>query len=831
MTDAIIDQRTATSPYLLAALEYAANGWYVVQGANVKEKRPLRGGDAWAGSTDPDVLLGWWTEQPSGLVGVSLGPSNLLVLDIDMHEDENGEIIDGFASFERLLEVLRIDWHELVSQTLVSRTGGGGLHFFFTAPDIEKEHLRRIIKWYPGVDILCGRSYTVLSPSIHPETGRQYVWEAKGRTPDQGPGPLPPKLMEKVCSALISRERHEDGTAASYATDAAELFRKGAAAGSRNNDLIRIVGWLRRRLAPGPDLHERIRQQVEIWRDRCTPPYRGSAEDLEFEKSFASALNLPHVDVVLPEWGRLTAIQHDGVTEIGEMSAEALARWAYPHLAPHLRYSREEGMIYRWRDAYWQAGGPRHEDIPRLLDELGFCATLRRSVETTTLRIVSEADSEKQQTAAQRIGKEWEAWRRRQVESKALISTAVRVASSDELGVSRQTWDSIPHLLHCVNGAVDLETGVLHPHDSSRMNWSLARAVFDPTLQGRDPVSALGLHTLSPAWAQMLGLVTQDEELQRYLQLAFGVSCFGDNRAKAMFILHGIANNGKTTLLNAVMAALGVSDRTYPLSGAGEYAAAVDKLVLCEAKGSNEQHPAGLAAALLCRMIVMSREYTSADRLRLEVVKAITGNEVISARFMRQDFFQLQARCTPWMATNEEVQLGAFDESIRTRIKPIELEGEIPPSHRRPISAVSGELATPDERTGLLTWLVLGARAAAEGQPALDRLEPAKVRESLSNMVFDQNTVLGWMDARAIALASGERPDLLGQFAQRLIVGTSVQILFHDYTMWAQAKGQVPVQQVAFTRRVQEALRINTSLKVRDTIDGERVRMLPLVLK
>jgi len=831
VTDAIIDQRTATSPYLLAALDYAARGWSVVQGANVKEKRPLRGGDAWAGSTDPDVLLGWWTEKPSGLVGVSLGPSNLLVLDIDMHEDENGDVIDGFASFERLLEVPRIDWYDLVSQTLVSRTGGGGMHFFFQAPDIEKEHLRRIIKWHPGVDILCGRSYAVLSPSIHPETGRQYIWEPKGRTPEQGPGPLPPKLLERVVSALISRERHEDGTSASYATDAAELFRRGSASGSRNNDLVRIVGWLRRRLAPGPDLHERIRQQVEIWRDRCTPPYRGSVEDLEFEKSFASALSLPHVDVVLPEWGRPTAIQHDGVTEIGEMSAEALARWAYPHLAPHLRYSREEGMIYRWRDAYWQAGGPRHEDVPRLLDELGFCGTMRRSVETTTMRIAGEATTEREQTNAARIGKEWENWRRRQVESKALISTALRVASSDELGVGRQTWDSIPHLLHCVNGAVDLETGVLHPHDSARMNWSLARAVFDPTLQGRDPVSELGLQTLGPAWHKMLGLVTQDEDLQRYLQLAFGVSCFGDNRAKAMFILHGIANNGKTTLLNAVMASLGVNDRTYPLSGAGAYAASVDKHVLCEARGNNEQHPAGLASALLRRMITMSQEYTPQDRLRLEIVKAITGNEVIAARFMRQDFFELQARCTPWMATNEEVQLGAFDESIRTRIKPIELEGEIPPDARRPISQVLTELSTPDERTGLLTWLVLGARAVVDGQPALDRLEPAKIGESLSNMVFDQDSVLAWIDARCVPVATGERPDLLSAFALREIKGSTVGVLFHDYTMWTQAKGIVPVTQVGFTRRVQSSLRINSSMKIRDTVDGERVRMLPLVLK
>lgn len=829
MPDSIIDQRAATSPYLLAALDYASRGWSIVQGSPV-DKRPLRGGDAWAGSTDPDQLLAWWEEQPSGLVGVSLGPSHLLIIDIDMHEDDQGDVINGFASFERLLELLRIDWDELVANTVVSRTGSGGVHLVFEEPQIPKEHLRRLIGWLPGVDLLCGRSYAVLSPSPHPETGRTYRWDPNGRPVADGPGPLPAKLMEKVTTALISREK-EGGESASYAPDAAEIFRKGARVGSRNDDLIRIVGWLRRRLTPGPDLKERIRQQVEGWRDRCQPPYRGQLEDLEFEKSFESAFNLPHIDVVIPAWGKPTAIVHDGVTEVAEMSAEALNQWSYPHLAPHLRYSREEGMVYRWRGTYWQAGGPRHEDIPSLLDELGFCQTIRRAVEVTTIRVLSEADDERAQTEARRVCKEWENWRRRQVESKALIQTAIRVASADELGVTRQTWDSIPQLFHCVNGAVDLETGVMHPHDSSRMNWSLARGVFDPTQQPKDAVEHLGLHTLGPAWRQMLSHVTEDEELQRYLQLAFGVSCFGDNRAKAMFILHGNANNGKTTLLNAVMAALGVNDHTYPLSGAGTYASSVDKHVLCESKGSTDQHPAGLAAALLRRMVVMSQEYTPHDRLRLEVVKAMTGNEVISARFMRQDFFELQARCTPWMATNEEVQLGAFDDSIRTRIKPIELDGEITADARKPISQVAIELAQPDERTALLTWLVLGARSVASGQSALDALEPAKIAESFSNMVFDQDSVMSWIDTRCVALATGERPELVTAFVNREIVGASVQTLFQDYTMWAQVKGMVSVSQVAFTRRVHATLRIGSQLKVRDSINGERVRMLPLALK
>jgi putative DNA primase/helicase len=419
----------------------------------------------------------------------------------------------------------------------------------------------------------------------------------------------------------------------------------------------------------------------------------------------------------------------------------------------------------------------------------------------------------------------------RMTDSKPMIATALRVAGNDRLGVSRQTWDAIPQLLHCMNGAVDLETGILYPHDSKRMNWSLARAVFDPESQPRDPLSALNLSLLGPHWRRMIELVTDDAELQRYLQCALGCSMFGDNRSKSMFVLHGLANNGKSTMLNAYMAMLGVADLTYPLTGANSYAAAVDKTVLCEKLNhTNEQHPAGLAGALLHRVIVMSQEYTASDRLRLEVIKAITGNDVISARFMRQDFFHLQARCTPWMATNEEVQLGSFDQSVRTRIKPIELAGEITEKDRRPVSLVQQELADPDERTRLLAWLVAGARACSV--KSLDDFEPASVGISVSEMIYDQDSVLSWMDVCCHVLASGDHLELVEQFKAGVIRGTDSNELYQHYMLWTTAHGKRPVSSQSFTRRIFGALKLPSSVRVRPRAeDGSRMNMVPLLIK
>ena len=184
------------------------------------------------------------------------------------------------------------------------------------------------------------------------------------------------------------------------------------------------------------------------------------------------------------------------------------------------------------------------------------------------------------------------------------------------------------------------------------------------------------------------------------------------------------------------------------------------------------------------------------------------------------------------MATNEEVQLGAFDESIVTRVKPIELEGEIPEHMRRPISEVMVALAEPDERSRLLTWLVLGARTVVQGQFALAQMEPAKVSETLQGMVYDQDQVRGWLDLRCNILATGDRPELVTAFLDRVIIGAPATALYQDYQIWAQAKTQVPVSQITFTRRIRQALRITGVRKVRGRLDsGELVTMLPITLR
>ncbi|MEU7985292.1 bifunctional DNA primase/polymerase [Streptosporangium canum] len=120
------------------ALAAAARGWHVFPVA-IGDKVPLAG-FRWKrhATTDPEVIGRIWARQPFN-VGISCGPSRLVVVDLDLPKpgeqvpdrwDRPG-ISDGADVFAFICQEAG---QPMPFETFTVRTRRGGLHLYFTAP-------------------------------------------------------------------------------------------------------------------------------------------------------------------------------------------------------------------------------------------------------------------------------------------------------------------------------------------------------------------------------------------------------------------------------------------------------------------------------------------------------------------------------------------------------------------------------------------------------------------------------------------------------------------------------------------------------------------------
>src|SRR5262249_40147816 len=137
----------------------------------------------------------------------------------------------------------------------------------------------------------------------------------------------------------------------------------------------------------------------------------------------------------------------------------------------------------------------------------------------------------------------------------------------------------------------------------------------------------------------------------------------GDTSERVIFILHGVGANGKTTLLEVLRAALG----DYTLRTPTE-------TLLAKRDGSIPNDVARLKGA----RFVTASESEEGKRLSEAFIKDVTGGDVISARFMRAEFFEFKPECKLWLATNHKPVIRGTDKAIWDRIRLIPFEIRIP---------------------------------------------------------------------------------------------------------------------------------------------------------
>jgi P4 family phage/plasmid primase-like protien len=258
----------------------------------------------------------------------------------------------------------------------------------------------------------------------------------------------------------------------------------------------------------------------------------------------------------------------------------------------------------------------------------------------------------------------------------ATVAAVERLAKADRRHAATvDQWDGHPWLLNTPGGVVDLETGNMRPHE--RTDYFTKATAATPEAD-------------CPLWLKFLDDVTGgNTDLKAYLSRIVGYALTGTTREHALFFLYGTGGNGKGVFLNTLAEVL------------GDYSMTANSDTFLESKG--DRHPTDLAALRGARMVIAS-EVDQGRRWAESKLKSLTGGDTISARFMRQDFFEFKPQFKLFIAGNHKPAIRSVDEAIRRRLHLVPFTVTIP--HEKRDKGLQERLLA--ERDGILAWAVQG---------------------------------------------------------------------------------------------------------------------------
>lgn len=263
-----------------------------------------------------------------------------------------------------------------------------------------------------------------------------------------------------------------------------------------------------------------------------------------------------------------------------------------------------------------------------------------------------------------------------QLLKKNTVAAVEFLARSDSRVVTAQSsLDADIWALNTPSGIIDLKTGNVRACDKKALCTKS---------------TSVGLSDKRDTWNRFLLDVTDgDEELIGFLKRIAGYSLTGETREHALFFLYGTGGNGKGVFLNTLNGIL------------GDYAAVAPMSTFMDSR--MEAHPTDLA--MLCGARLVSAQETRQGEAWAEgKLKALTGGDPITARFMRQDFFTYQPQFKLLLSGNHKPALKTVDESVRRRFRIVPFTVTIPDSRKD--KNLPEKLRT--EYGGILKWALEG---------------------------------------------------------------------------------------------------------------------------
>jgi putative DNA primase/helicase len=387
----------------------------------------------------------------------------------------------------------------------------------------------------------------------------------------------------------------------------------------------------------------------------------------------------------------------------------------------NLRYSLHMGCFLAW------AGGVRWQPDAELLAE----DIVKQELRLIAIDVLRRGASPKEKKDAQVLANAI-------CTSGKVPAIAALIKSDRSVAVNIQSLDHDPWQLNTPSGIVDLKSGAITPPDPDALCTKIT--TVPPDFNGQ-----------CPRWLEFLTEATAgDADLVAYLRRLSGYALTGSTREQQFTFIFGAGGNGKGTFLNVLTGIL------------GEYAqtASMDTFTA----STSERHSTDIAMLAGARLVTAS-ETESGKRWNESRLKSLTGGDLVTARFMRQNNFTFRPQFKLIFIGNHKPEVRNVDAAMKRR------------AHMVPFTVAPARIDQDlseklrEEWPAILAWMIAGCV-----QWQLEGLNPpAIVRNTTEEYFQDEDAVGRWLKECTEVCEEG---------------GEGSQTLFASWREWANREGE-----------------------------------------
>jgi putative DNA primase/helicase len=434
-----------------------------------------------------------------------------------------------------------------------------------------------------------------------------------------------------------------------------------------------------------------------------------------------------YVDALMNE----TTADADFSTAAG---AEILVRW---HRSV-LRWCAESGTFFWWDGRRWR-NDSSGKKIADLADHF--------------LKIYGQAALQLYE------GKAGSTLQRRLSSNAARREVTAIASAKSEIQVQAAQFDADDWELNTPTGIIDLSSGEMRPHDPTALCTKITKVAPIAEVEFEE---AFANSRFRSCIDEIFEKVSDEERrnLIDFLQHVLGYCLTGDSSIHLVVMLWGSGRNGKSLLMELVLWCM------------GDYAKKISNRVLMQKK--HDAHPTEIADLLGVRLAVSS-EVSTSDFFNESLLKELSGDDTLSARFMRRDFFTFRRTHKHILLGNSKPMLRVADDAIAARMKMI-------PFERNFLAEGLQDETLPtvlrSEAPIVLRWLIEGVRKLHAAGLKLPR--SAVVERQTQQYLADNNPVKTWFQERCLLDADDTK--------------RKTMTLYEDFAAWQARRGERPVQ-------------------------------------